>query len=77
MNRGCTLLPQFLAETDSLHVRHHIEEVAGRFARIVEPDDVRVRESRGECDLAKEPLGAQRGSQFRPQDLDGDLAPEL
>ena len=54
-----SLAIEAIAERFALHERHHIvEEIAGH-ARVVQTEDVRVLQLRGETDLALEPLGAE------------------
>ena len=58
----------------ALDVGHDVIEEAVGFPRIVEGEDVRVRESRGDLDFAQEAVGSQRGGELRPQHLDRDGA---
>jgi hypothetical protein len=50
-------VPQRLA----LHVGHGVPELAGRFAGVMDREDVRMLQARGESDLAQKALGAQHG----------------
>src|SRR6185503_20623746 len=61
-----------LLESFALDVRHHVVEDFVSSARVVERDDVRVRQSRGDLDLLEEPRRRERESGL--QDLDGDAA---
>ena len=65
---------QPLPQRAALHVGHDVEEQLAGLARVVDRQDVRVGESGGELDLAEEPVGADRGREVRPEDLQGDLA---
>jgi hypothetical protein len=53
-------------------IRHDVVEEAVGFPRIVEGQDVGVRESRGDLDLAHEALGAEHGGELGSQHLDRD-----
>ncbi len=48
-----------VAQRLPLHHRHHIEEKAVGFPRVVQRQDVRMGQSRGEADLADESLAAE------------------
>ena len=63
-----------LPERAALHVGHDVEEEPAGLAGVVDRKDVRVGETGGELDLAEEPLGADRGREVGPEDLEGDLA---
>ena len=63
-----------LPERAALHVGHDVEEQLAGLAGVVDRKDVRVGETGGELDLAEEPLGADRGREVGPEDLEGDLA---
>ena len=63
-------VPQVVA----VHVRHHVVEEARGFAGIVEGEDVGMLEPGGDLDLAEEPLGAERGGELGPENLDGDFS---
>src|SRR3970040_1537272 len=66
-DRQLALLGKSLTQRDALHIRHHIVEEAPGFARIVERKDVRVLEPRCNLDLARKPLGAERGGEVWPE----------
>src|SRR4030095_5365107 len=53
---------------------HHVPEQAARLAAVEHGQYVWRLESRGDPDLAMEPLGAQARSDVRVEDLDGDDA---
>jgi hypothetical protein len=59
-------LPQRLA----FHERHDVVDPSHRLARFNEHQDVGMGEARGDLDLAREPLGAERRAQLHVQDLD-------
>ena len=63
-----------VAERLPFHIGHHIEERAVSFARIVQRQDVRMAESRGELDFAQEPVAAYRLGEVGSHDLDRDVA---
>ncbi len=64
----------FFPQGVPFHVRHHVEQEAVRFARIVERQDVRVLEVGGDPDFVQEPLGTDQGREFRAQHLERHLA---
>jgi hypothetical protein len=75
------LAPQAVAERLAVDPRHGEPEhrrvarsAGGDLARVVHRDDVGVLETRGEQDLAQEPLAAQRGREVRLQHLESDHA---
>jgi hypothetical protein len=69
------LLPvHALAQRLPFHIRHHVEEEAIGFARVVQRQDVRVLELRRRLDLGQEALGADHGGQVRFEDLQRDVA---
>jgi len=53
---------------------HHIEEESVGDARVVEWEDVRVLEARGDLDLLEESVGADDRAEFWVEDFEGDLA---
>lgn len=57
-----------------LDERHHIEEDVARAARIVEREDVRVTELRGDLDLAKEAPRAEARREVWAEHVDRDLS---
>ena len=58
----------------SLDIRHDVVEEAVGFPRIVEGQDVGVRESRSDLDLAHEAVGAEHRGELGSQHLDRDGA---
>ncbi len=67
---------QPVAQRFALYVRHHVVQHPGGLTGVVQRQDVRVGETRDDLDLAEEALGAERGGQLRPQDLQRDLPAE-
>ena len=63
-----------VAERLALDERHGEPELAGRFARVVDGQDVGVLQPGGELDLALEALGAERGGELGEEHLEGDRA---
>ena len=75
---GKVRLPiQPIAKTFALHVRHDVVERTVRLPGVVQREDARMVQARGEVDLPQETIGAHARGEFRPQDLDGDTAPVL
>jgi len=74
INRQLTLPVQPVAQRLALHVRHHVEQRAVGFARVVQRQDVRVTELGGELDLAQEALAPDRRGDVFAQHLDGHVA---
>ena len=70
LHREPVVRAQPLPHRVALDVRHHIVELVVRLSRIVDGEDVRVLEARGELDLAKEALGTERMRQLVVQHLD-------
>ncbi len=66
-----------VAERAAAQVRRHVVQDTVGLAGIDQWDDVRMRESGDDADLAQEAFGAERGGEIGAQDLDGDLAPVL
>jgi len=60
------------AERGPLHVRHHVVDEAVRLAGVVEGEDVRMRQRRGDLDLDEEPLRPDARRQVGPQHLHRD-----
>jgi hypothetical protein len=58
-------------------VRHDVVQNPVGVAGVVDREDVRVVERRGDGDLAQEPLGPEDRGQFGPQHLHRDLAAVL
>ena len=63
---------QPVAQAFALDKRHREPQVAGGFARVVQAEDVRVLEPRGQADLLLESLGSQGRGDFRMEHLQGD-----
>ena len=62
------------SECFTFHVRHHVEQEAVGFARVVERKDVGMLEVRRRLDLCQETLGTDHGGQLGFEDLERDLA---
>ncbi len=73
-DRQLAEMVEAVAQVVAVHVRHHVVEEARGFAGIVEGEDVGMLEPGGDLDLAEEALGAQRGGQLGPENLDGDFS---
>ena len=71
------LAVQPVAQRSTRHERGDVIQGAARLARVYQRNDVRMRQPRGDADLAQEPLLADRGAEFLLQNLDRDLAPVL
>ena len=70
---GKHLLPrEAVPQRLPLNQRHHVEQRAVGFAGVVEGEDVRVLEARGDLDLAEEAPGLQRRGEIRLQHLERD-----
>ena len=63
-------VPQRLA----FDVRHDVEEHVVRFSRVVQREDVGMAEICGELDLSTKAVVAERGGNFGPKHLEGDVA---
>ena len=74
VQRERPLALQALAEGLSGDERHHIVEQPVGVARVVQRKDVRVGETRGEGDLAEEPVRTERRGELGAQELHSDLA---
>ena len=74
LHRQLPLSVQQHAERFAGDVGHHIVEQAFRRTGVVQRQDVRMLEMRGEFDLLQEPLGTDDRRDFRADDLDRDLA---
>src|SRR5213079_2920177 len=72
--RAATAARDSVGRAVFLHRRRASRNKAGGFSRVVEGQDVWVREARRDFDLAEEPLRTERGSELGLQHLDGDLA---
>ena len=66
-----------VSERLACQIGHYVEEEAIGFPGIMERQDVRVGQIRGDLNFREETLGSDNGSQFRPQDLEGHLAAVL
>jgi hypothetical protein len=73
LHRQLFLAGQPLTQRLSLHVRHDIIEKAIGLSGVVDGEDVRMHERRGDLDFSVEAIGADGRRQLRPQHLDGDL----
>src|SRR5947208_13212412 len=62
------------AERFALDVRHHIKEEPPGVAGIVQGEDVRMIQTRGDRDLPQEPVGAELRRELRAEHLDRDRA---
>ena len=63
------------AQRLAVDVRHHVEEKALDGARVVEGQDMRVRQLGRDFDFPEKSLGSERGGELGTEHLDGDLAP--
>src|SRR2546428_13379030 len=63
-----------LAQRAAVDVRHDVIEETARFARIVQGEDVRMLQPRGDLNLLQEALRAEERRQAREQDFEGDGA---
>jgi hypothetical protein len=79
LDRELVLAAQPVAERLALDERHGEPELAGRFAGVVDGEDVGVLQACGEADLALKPLRAERESQLRVQHFErhGPVVPEV
>jgi len=66
-----------LTQRAAVEMRHYIIEEAQGLPRIVQGEDVRVREPRCNLDFLEEPLDAEEGGEARKQHLQRDLTPVL
>src|SRR2546422_731022 len=69
---ACSVQP--IPQRLSFDVGHHVIQQTGGFARIVERQDVRVREAGRDFDLLEKPLRAERRGELGLQHLDSDPA---
>jgi hypothetical protein len=74
LQRQLLLAGEPVAELLALDERHREPELPACAARIVDRQDVRVLEPRGEPDLALKALGAEGVSEIGVKDLEGDRA---
>ena len=63
-----------LAQRRAVDKGHHIEELPGGLPRIVQRQDMRMRERGGDVDLSHEAVGAEQGPKLFAQDLDRHLS---
>ena len=63
-----------LPQREPLHHRHHVEQEAVGFSRVVQGKDVRVRQSRREPDLTHEALASEGFGEVGLEHLDGHRA---
>ena len=68
------LAVETFAQRLAFDVRHHVVEKAVGGAGVEQRKDVRMVEPRGELDLAKKPVGAERCGEVGVEDLEGDDA---
>ena len=68
---------EVVTERLSLDVRHDVIEEALDFAGVIERQDMRVGQSRGDFYLAQEPLGPERCGDFGPEHFDRDATAML
>jgi len=73
VDRQLLLAIEPVAERSAGDIWRHVPERAVGFAGIDQRNDVRMRQLRGNSDLAQESLGADRSPKLLLQDLDGDL----
>ena len=59
------------------HVGHHVVDEPVGLPRVVEREDVRMLQPRGDTDLVEEPLGSDRGRDLGPQHLERHVATVL
>jgi hypothetical protein len=69
-HRELALPPQPVPERLALDVRHGEPEAAGRFARVVNRQDMGMLKASGELDLVLEALRAERCSELGVEDLE-------
>src|SRR6267378_4644781 len=74
VDRKSFLAIEPVAQRAARDERRHVIERSVGFTRVDQRNDVRMRETRGDADLAKESLGADRGAELMLQDLDRDFA---
>lgn len=75
--RQTTLERQTIAQRSFLDVRHNVIQHSVGDARIVQRQNVRMREAGGEFDFTQESIAAHEGGELRVKDLDCHLAPML
>ncbi len=67
-------LLEVIAQRLAAHHRHHEEQDSVGVARVVDRQDVRMRQAGGELDLAREALPAQGPGEVGVEHLEGDVA---
>ena len=78
VDRQLLVALEMLAQCLAFDVRHREPEMAvGGLAGVEHGEDVRMRERRGEADLAAEALGAKRGGEIRVENLERHLTAVL
>src|SRR5512143_4367018 len=77
IERNLLLALDHMPQRFSFDVRHHVKEKVAGFSRVVERQDVRMAEVRGELDLAPKPIRAEDGSDLGPEDLERHVASVL
>ena len=73
LNRQPPFATKAIAQRAARDVRRHVVQHAVHFARIDQRNEVRVRNTRGDLDLAEKSIVAKRRTELGPQDLDRDL----
>ena len=73
VDRQRTRARDAIAQRLPLHVRHHVEEHITLASRVVEREDVRMMQPRGDPDLAQESLGAEARGELGAQHLHRDV----
>jgi hypothetical protein len=79
LKRKLALPPETIPEGFAANERHCVPELSGSITRVVHRQDVGMLEPGSEFDLALEALRAERGGEFRVQDLQGNrsIVPEI
>src|SRR6476620_7681225 len=72
--RQLPLARQAIAKRFALDERHDVEQTSARFARIVQWQDMRMVQSRGDLNLTKKALCPESSTKLRLEDLDRDRA---
>jgi hypothetical protein len=73
VHRELALAVQPVPQRLPLDVRHHVIDQPVGLVRIVQREDVRVVQARGDLDLAEEARRAHLGGELRAEDLHRDL----
>ena len=77
LHRELLLAFQLVAERFALDVRHHVIEEPSGVTRIVQGEDVRMIQTRGDLDLPQKPVGSEPRRELRAEHLDRDRAAVL